>query len=213
MNKLFIFGLGAAVGSLLTWKLLDEKYKKIADEEIESMKEYYESVKNIKRMETFNEKIENPTVTIEQVEEPKKFKNEKKPITYYYDKVQAMGYDITPEDNVSITEEEDSSLWMGPGEDYIDPYVIPPEEFGEIESYDTKSWTYYADNVITDEYGDVVSDPKEIIGDTLIRFGEYEEDSLHVRNENIDCDYEIIKSEKSFKELNPEYDGRMVNDI
>ena len=39
MNKLFIFSLGAAAGSLLTWKLIEKKYKDLADEEIASVVE------------------------------------------------------------------------------------------------------------------------------------------------------------------------------
>ena len=33
--------------------------------------------------------------------------------------------------------------------------------------------------------------------DSLNHFGEFEEDSVYVRNENIECDYEILKLEKS----------------
>lgn len=201
MNKLIVFVLGAAAGSLLTWKLLDEKYRRMAEDEIEAMEEYYENLHNIKNVETFEEPIENPSVTVVQ-EEPKKFLNEKKPLTYYYDKVQKMGYDITPEDGFSIKEAEDGSIWVGPGEEYIDPYVIPPDRFEEIEHYDSKSWTYYSDSVLTNEYGEVVNDPENIIGDALSRFGEYEDDAIHVRNDNNECDYEIIKIEESFAELN-----------
>ena len=43
MNKLLMFTLGAAAGSLLTWKIVEGKYKKIADEEIESVKEHYKN--------------------------------------------------------------------------------------------------------------------------------------------------------------------------
>ena len=38
MNKLFIFVLGAATGSVVTWQLVKEKYRRLADEEIESVK-------------------------------------------------------------------------------------------------------------------------------------------------------------------------------
>lgn len=36
--KLLIFGIGAAIGSVVTWKLVKTKYERIADEEIESVK-------------------------------------------------------------------------------------------------------------------------------------------------------------------------------
>lgn len=39
MKKLLYFVTGAAVGSLVTWKLVKDKYEKIANEEIQSVKE------------------------------------------------------------------------------------------------------------------------------------------------------------------------------
>lgn len=37
MKNVLIFILGGAVGSLVTWKLVEGKYKKLADEEIASV--------------------------------------------------------------------------------------------------------------------------------------------------------------------------------
>ena len=45
MGKILAFIFGAAAGSLVTWKLVDTKYKKLADEEIESIREYYRNRK------------------------------------------------------------------------------------------------------------------------------------------------------------------------
>ena len=42
LSKVFIFVAGAAIGSVVTLKFLEEKYKRIADEEIESVKETFE---------------------------------------------------------------------------------------------------------------------------------------------------------------------------
>ena len=43
MNKVLMFALGAAVGSLITWKLLEKKYKDLADEEIASVVERFKN--------------------------------------------------------------------------------------------------------------------------------------------------------------------------
>lgn len=205
MNKVLSFILGAAAGSFLTWKLLEEKYKNIVNTELEAMDEYYKGL-YVDKAETSTEKVEQPSIKIEEVKEDKntvtKEITQKKPITYYYDKVKDLGYDIKPEDNMIITEEDDGSIWVEPGKDYIDPYVIAPEDFDEIEHYDSKSWTLYSDSVITNDVGEIVDEPEQFIGDCLTSFGEFEDDSLHVRNENLECDYEIIKISESFKDLN-----------
>ena len=41
MKNVFIFLGGAAIGSLITWKYVETKYKKLAEEEITSVKELY----------------------------------------------------------------------------------------------------------------------------------------------------------------------------
>ena len=41
INKILIFAAGVAIGSAVTWKLIKDKYKKLADEEIASVKEVW----------------------------------------------------------------------------------------------------------------------------------------------------------------------------
>lgn len=81
------------------------------------------------------------------------------------------------------------------------PYVISPDEFGEIDEYTQVSLTYFADGVLSDEYGAVVDDVEEIVGDALKHFGEYEEDSVFVRNDAKRCDYEILQDLRTFEEF------------
>ena len=77
---------------------------------------------------------------------------------------------------------------------------ISPEEFGEDNDYGTESLTYYTDGIITDTYNNVIEDPIALIGDGVRHFGEYEDDSVFVRNENNKTDYEILADYKSYKE-------------
>ena len=41
MKNLLCFVAGAAIGSVVTWKLIEKKYKDLADEEIESVIETF----------------------------------------------------------------------------------------------------------------------------------------------------------------------------
>ena len=43
MRDLIVFSLGVAVGSVVTWKLVEKKYKDLADEEINNVKEHFKS--------------------------------------------------------------------------------------------------------------------------------------------------------------------------
>ena len=84
------------------------------------------------------------------------------------------------------------------------PYVISPDEFGEMEDedYDKVSFTYYADGVLADEYDEIVENIDEIIGEeSLTHFGEYEDDSVFVRNDKLKCDYEILLDQRNYSDI------------
>ena len=164
MNKIFIFTLGAAVGSVVTWKLVKDKYARIAQEEIDSVKEVFS--KRNKQEEPVEEKDEEPVPEPEEIAEYKSIINN-------------CGYSVV--ERVETMHDK--------------PYVIEPEIFGEDPDYETISLTYYADGVLTDENNCII-DPGEIeslIGEeSLDHFGEYEDDSVFVRNEERKTDYEIL---------------------
>ena len=72
------------------------------------------------------------------------------------------------------------------------PYVISPDEYDEND-YETETLYYYPDGVLTDTYDNVIVDIEETVGKkSLTCFGEYEEDSVFVRNDDLETDYEIL---------------------
>ena len=82
------------------------------------------------------------------------------------------------------------------------PHVITPEEFGELYDYEKVSLIYYADGVLTDEDDNIVDDVDGIVGiDSLNMFGQYEEDSVYVRNDERRCDYEILMDERKYHQV------------
>lgn len=187
MNKVIAFVVGAAAGSLLTWKLLEKKYKQMADEEIAAVKEYFR-----------NKEDETKEELIERFVEEDKLDGTK---TEYKKMVDDMGY-TSASRATEYSVEEDGSVYMAPGPEEVAPYVISPEEYGAKTNYGIKCWTHYADGIITDDDDEIVWNPESIIGDALNHFGDYEDDSVHVRNENTGCDYEILKNEHTFSEVN-----------
>lgn len=86
------------------------------------------------------------------------------------------------------------------------PYVIHQDERYEIEGYSEVSYTYYAaDDVLCNERDEVVdpADRDNLIGEAnLERFGHGCDDPMivHIRNDNLEIVYEIIKSPNSFAE-------------
>lgn len=95
-----------------------------------------------------------------------------------------------------------------------EPYVISPDEFGENgDEYETISLTYYADGVLTDDADEVIEDVDDIVGtDSLTHFGEYEDDSVFVRNERMKCDYEILLDTRKYSEVKKVYRPHRVEE-
>lgn len=195
-SNIIMFALGATAGSLVTWILVKEKYEKIADEEIASMEEYY------------NEKLmgdeEFRDADFEEIDEelqgltPEECEDIGKSILEGINE----GLNYTATAGLAAIEEDTEGIFETQANirEYIKPYVITPEEYGEYGN-ETRSLTYYSDFVLADEEGEIIVDPEAVVGDALEHFGEYEDDAVHVRDENIECDYEILKHEKTFSEV------------
>ena len=192
MKNLLCFVTGAAIGSVVTWKLIEKKYKDLADEEIESV------------IETF--KNRKPRITKDEVKETveKVINKYKKPKEIVEDIVTAERYSIENEEEIDEDNESNYTVNIDNDDTVITPYVIEPERFGEYNEYGTKTLTYYADNVLTDEIDNPITSEEMVtmIGpDALDHFGEYEDDSVYIRDEMNEMDYEILKSEKKFSEI------------
>lgn len=192
MKNLLCFVAGAAIGSVVTWKLIEKKYKDLADEEIESV------------IETF--KNRKPRITKDNVKETveKVINKYKEPKEIVEDIVTAERYSIENEEEIDEDDESNYTVNVDNDDEVVTPYVITPEEFGEYNEYGTKTLTYYADNVLTDEIDNPITSDEMVtmIGpDALDHFGEYEDDSVYIRDETNEMDYEILKSEKMFSEI------------
>lgn len=185
LSKLLIFVAGAAIGSVATWKIVEEKYKQIAQDEIDSVREAYrERHKYIEaHEEAVKENLEILKAESEKIAEAKK----KEYVDY---RTVAKEY-VSEEDHEEVDKMEASR-----------PRVISPEEFGELYDYDQVSLTYYSDGVLTDDWDNPIEDVDDVVGlDSLKTFGEYEDDSVFVRNDAMRTDYEILRDLRKYADV------------
>ena len=105
MSKILTFTAGVAIGSIGTWYFLKTKYEQRTQEEIDSVKAIYSKKNDSKTKETYTKENESS-------------------ISEYNEMVKDMNYvnysDISKEDAKKETVIEK-------------PYVISPEDFGEID--------------------------------------------------------------------------------
>lgn len=86
-----------------------------------------------------------------------------------------------------------------------EPYLIDPDSFGEFDSYDTISMTYYNDGFLVDDVSNSpVSADETITIEALDHFGDpkygYEEEEIYVRNEKLKIDYEITRTDSKYSD-------------
>lgn len=187
-----MFTAGAAIGSLVTWKVVKTKYERIIQEEIDSFKETYAECMG-----------RNARAT-------KGCANE-------WDDFEEEDDDDEDDDGDIVDYNRLSSIYRGTGEEtendgeggegddipYINgPYVISPDDFADGNyDFDCYSLTYYKDGILADDWG-VKMDIEDTIGEeALDHFDDYAEDIVHVRNERNRADYEVARDPRNYADV------------
>lgn len=194
-NKLIniaMFAAGATIGSVVTWKLIKTKYEQITQEEIDSMREYYED-KYEGESEAENTANLDSESVVEGVKALAKQTVPDNPDLMEYAAKIAKEHGYTYYSNAEEREDKEEMV--------NEPYVISPDEFGETD-YETITLTLYADGVLADDMDNVIEDPDFMVGDDIeSHFGEYEDDTVFVRNDDQRTDYEICRDERNFSDV------------
>lgn len=186
--NVFMFAAGAAIGSAVTWKIVKTKYDQIVQEELESIRE------------AFGEKDSDDQEQTDERDDEDGRQGQSRHIDW------SELEDLNEEDDKpndlqeygalvsNYTSEEGGSTILAK-----EPYVISPYDFGELDDFHQIELTYYADDILEDDEGNIVKDVEELIGPkALYTFGEYEDDAVFVRNERLRTDFQILKDYRTF---------------
>lgn len=178
LRDVLLFTAGGAIGYFVSKKLLEVRYEQRYQEAVKDTKEAYSRLMNGEEAEVSTDNIV-PEDELPDIKE-------------YAALLQKEDY-VDYSDVAENYEKEDKK------EPVDRPYVIMPEEFGELDGYETISLTYYADYKLAYEDDELVDDVDEIVGeDSLTQFGVYEDDSVFVRNDSKKCDYEILLDQRNY---------------
>lgn len=199
------FLIGASIGGAIGVLYSKKKYEKIAQEEIDSVKEAFTVPK-----EPIKYKEHSGTYFVSQTDAPQPYqvvvpKKQEPDLSIYKAFVQNQGYsdysrEVTSRPPVPKTLSE---------RDISRPYVISPHEWSNLEDgmdeeYDTITFRYYDDGVVCNESNEPLTDMEveDLIGKaSLSTFGDYEDDCVYVRNHKLKTDFEILKTDKNFYEI------------
>lgn len=201
MKNFFTFVTGLVIGSVVTYVIVKDKFEKIAQEEIDSVKEVFG-----RRVEKeTDKKVEK--IAKKEVEKIRKEYNEYDNLTKNYtsysknkteENIEDVEYEEVcenDEDGIELDEIERAS-------DYDRPYIIEPQEFGALDGYSLITLYHYSDNVLADDCDELVEDLDDVVGeDYASHFGEYEDDCVYVRNDRLKADYEICRDLRKYSDV------------
>lgn len=183
-KSIFAFLFGATAGSVVTWLIAKDYFEKRERESIESVKEVFG--KTFKSQKVEDEETVHTSEKDSEVD------------------INAYAKILSKEAYVNYSNskmpEEDAPEEIG----HSKPYVIAPEQFQEYDDYTVISLTYFADNILTDDNLEIMKeeDVESSVGsESLTHFGEYEDDSVYVRNERLKVDYEILKDQRTYADV------------
>lgn len=184
------FAAGAVIGSAVTWTILERKFEQRIQEEIETVKEAFTEMNR----------------TDEQTEETESEDEEEETSEGYHQVNWDELEDLDEESDEELEEyAELTNLYSSEkgGAEKVEvkkPYVISPYDFDE-NGFRTMELTYYEDGVLEDENHEIVTDIDDLLGEgSLNTFGEYEEDSVFVRNEKLGIDFQILRDPRTYEE-------------
>lgn len=185
LKTVLTFVLGAAAGSAVTWYFLEKKHERDIQEINDQWSAYCDGLDEIEEMKTENQ--DEPEADPTRVAEERPYA----PTSF--------------EDAVANLKRPDTSDYYEEGDESMDePYVITPEEFSELdyEGYATETLTLYADGVLTDYLDNVIENVDDVVGEeSLEHFGEYEQDTVFVRNDHLMTGYEIQRDYRTYAEV------------
>jgi hypothetical protein len=175
------FTAGIAVGAAVTNRYFKTKYERLYQEDVESVKRAFSMPQQSEPVEGDTETAVVDGLDSEDVEA-------------YNAIVKMQGYSTTTDTPADSIGKEVKGVRR--------PYVISPTDFDTEDDYEVYSLTYYADGVLVDEQNNPIENIDAMIGrDSLNHFGEYEDDAVHVRNEGMQCDFEILRDLRNYSDV------------
>ena len=196
VKGLISFALGGCVGFGIALIFLKNKYEQLYKDSAEATERIYaDLIAKEKGYKTESEGGEDPEVLA-------KFNREKPDLNEVAKEVSKNHKFVDYAKHQEVKTVKKVKEEHIPEEEKPDMYSIDPQEFGEFEDYGRIFLTYYSDGVLADENDEIMDDEDidiSVGSDFADHFGEYEEDSVHIRNDRLKCDYEILADVRTLK--------------
>lgn len=180
LSKIIIFATGSAIGSVVTWKIVRDKYEQIAREEIQSIRDLYARD---------SEGESYAKTDVEDTNEPSDALQ-----TEYANIIEKSNYKTYSKTEKEKEEKEEEDIM-------VKPYLIDQDEWDDSD-YLQETLYCFEDGIITDEMENVLDDAEDLVGDEAVEWlQESGKDYIYVRNDNTETDYEILRDCRRYSEV------------
>lgn len=177
------FSAGAAVGAAACYYAVKNRERDRADEEIAAVKEYY-----IEKSKKQGEKIEEVKAQGEKLKNATDYIKERLNYETFSDVAEYEGEDVVINDHPR---------------EVLDIYEITLEQYVNSElTYEKKDLKFYVeDGTLCDDTGEPIDIDHSIGYDILASFEDSLVDTVYVRNDKTETDYEVEKEEGGYSSL------------
>jgi hypothetical protein len=205
------FSLGAVGGFFGAKKYLEPKYEKIAENEIDQMREHFRKRMMVREdkpdLGDLNEVIRKHDYKSEPIVRPPVPVDPPAPGTPNVRNPSAASEKVADQlRNVFDTGKDPGTDWDWDVEKALrtqgGTYVIHKEEYGETDNNEVTLSYYAGDDVLCDQQDRIVDNQYSLVADCLNKFGHgsHDRNVVYVRNEELEIDMEVIKSDKTYAE-------------
>lgn len=193
MKYYILAGLaGLTIGAAGAWYLAKTHYEEIANQEL---KERLSKRKSKKSPDDISEK---PKEKKEKVNTWNGDKGDLKDYVEHAKKYQTFSDDIPTSKKRGDALDEKEDL-----EELENIEMIPESLFGDEEDYDQISLTYYANDILADDAGEIVDDRESVVGEVDFIEDFDEDDAIYICNHRHKAYYEILRSEEDYSDERP----------
>lgn len=203
---------GAVIGYALGVKRTTLKYEKILEEQVREAKEYYAKLYKGDEFSTPESAARSLGVEV-----PDPVPDEVTAAMAEYSGEPPAEVNV----NLNVNVFGGASDWDQQQEESkrnahpLDPYVVSKDEFNANDpGYNQISVTYFAeDDTLIDDKNEVIPDVENTVGaDNLNRFGHGSGDNrvVYIRNDTLEVDFEVVKSEGSYTKEVLGFDDRTL---
>lgn len=195
LSKILIFTAGTAIGSVVTWKIVSDRYEATIQDEIRAIRALYENDSN----DTDSE--EEPDESDEEDDTGKK---------EYEDIVNNSGYvqnsdeeyeDIEKKPRYVQYSEKKEEKKEGDEDMHKEPYVIDQDDWDDSD-YEQESVYCFADGVIANEMDEEIEDAEDLVGPHAAQWlDESGQDWVYIRNDRLETDFVVLRDIRRYSEV------------